>query len=169
MADIQIFKSRFVNFCASAHRFRNVNILRFCLSKLRSISRNIILAIRWRTLKYTNVSHTFCASSNRFRIKKIKKMLPSKSRPRSRSAIFAVIHRWHGFCHREYFRSSAVKWVVTVWHWTSFDRVYLANLQDISFGQGLVRLSVSVFELFSLAQVVIWRKLKMQKITLIDF
>ena len=81
LANIQIFKSRSVQFCAGSHRFVYIDISRFWSSKSRSRSRSTIFAMTqfdWNVKICKCVTHILVSSLTVWDIKFV--YLPSKSR-----------------------------------------------------------------------------------------
>ena len=66
MANIKIYKSRYVQFCASSQRFRDINSLRVWLTKSWPKSQSIILAMTPFDGKRQKTPRRFWASSYHF-------------------------------------------------------------------------------------------------------
>ena len=95
LANIKIFKSRWMQFCASSHCFRDMNILHFSPSKSMSKSRSKIVSMtqfdrKWPNLQIYSLPHIFVLALIVSEIYKLKMLHFQNSTSRSRSKIFAV-------------------------------------------------------------------------------
>ena len=132
LANYQIFKSRSVHFCASSHRFRDINILRLlskstnvsytCLSQilpfqiyiyfftLKGTSQREIFAITAFDGKCQNLQISltrFYTSSYRFRDIKITHFLPPRSRSILRNGVqFSQLRIFDGKCQNLHISST---------------------------------------------------------------
>ena len=92
MGNMKIYRSRHMHFCASSHRFGDMNVSKRLLYTV-SQGHEYNFAMRLFDGKYKNLqksSYAFYASSNHLRHINVKQFLPQENRSRSWSTIFAM-------------------------------------------------------------------------------